>query len=127
MRRIDGTGAPGGDEQRGDDDGWFHDALFLFVSESSSDATTRIAPVKMSCQLLLTFMRFMPFDSVPKTRAPTTVPIMVARPPDSDVPPMTTAVMTWSSRMRPALPGVTPFVRAAATTPAIAVSTPMPM
>ena len=34
------------------------------------------------------------------------------------VPPMTTAVMTCSSRMRPALPGVTPLVRAAATMPA---------
>src|SRR4051794_12555323 len=100
MRRIDGTGASG-EQQRGDEDR-FHDALRLLVSESSSDATTRIAPVKMSCQLLLTFIRFMPFDSVPKTSAPTTVPIMVARPPDSDVPPMTTAVMTCSSRMRPA-------------------------
>ena len=79
----------------------------------------------MSCQFELTFMRFMPFESVPKTSAPTTVPIIVARPPESDVPPMTTAVMTCSSRIRPALPGVTPLVRAAATMPASAVSRPV--
>src|SRR6185312_8609045 len=102
-----------------------HACLFLLLKESSSEAPTRIAPVKMSCQFEFTFMRFMPFDSVPKTSAPTTVPIMVARPPDSDVPPMTTAVMTCSSRMRPALPGVTPLVRAAATMPAPATHRPV--
>ena len=79
----------------------------------------------MSCQFEFTFIRFMPFDSVPKMSAPRTVPIIVARPPEqADVPPMTTAVMTWSSRMRPALPGVTPLVRAAATMPASATSRP---
>ena len=79
----------------------------------------------MSCQFELTFIRFIPFESVPKMSAPMTVPTMVARPPLRLVPPMTTAVMTCSSRMRPMLPGVTPFVRAAATIPASAVSRPV--
>ena len=65
----------------------------------------------------------MPFDSVPKMSAPRSVPIIVARPPDKLVPPMTTAVMTWSSRTRPMLPGVTPLVRDAAISAATAVST----
>ena len=51
----------------------------------------------MSCQLESMRRWFMPFASVANTSVPSTVPTTEPRPPESEVPPITTAVTASSS------------------------------
>ena len=58
-------------------------------------------PVTTSCHSWAMPIICRPFLRVSMMRAPTTVPMIVARPPASEVPPMTTAAMTFSSKPTP--------------------------
>jgi hypothetical protein len=60
-------------------------------------ASSRIPPVKTSCQFESMWSSDMPFASVANTSVPSTVPTTEPRPPAIEVPPMTTAVTASSS------------------------------
>ena len=63
----------------------------------SSTATTMITPLAMACAEMDRLFRVNTLVSVVKISTPKTVPTMVPRPPDSRVPPMTTAAIASSS------------------------------
>ena len=56
-------------------------------------ASTMTVPVMMSSRKLEMPIKVRPLLSVPMTSAPMIVPMIVPRPPDSEVPPSTTAAM----------------------------------
>ena len=62
----------------------------------SSTAATMMAPLRSSCSEMERLLRMKTLLSVVKIRTPRTVPTMVPRPPESSVPPMTTAAIASS-------------------------------
>ena len=60
-----------------------------------------MTPLATACVEVSRLLRVKTLVSVAKMRTPKTVPTIVARPPLSSVPPMTTAAMASSSRSWP--------------------------
>ena len=69
-------------------------------------------------------MKVKPEMMTPKIIAPSTVPMIEPRPPDSDTPPMTAMAMASSSYMTPMPACAVRFLRA--TAPARATEASMP-
>ena len=67
----------------------------------SSTATTMITPLATAWVEMSWLFRVKTLLSVVKIRTPKTVPTMVPRPPESSVPPMTTAAIASSSKSLP--------------------------
>ena len=67
----------------------------------SRTATTMIRPLATDCAELERLFCVKTFESVVKIRTPSTVPVIVPRPPVSRVPPMTTAAIASSSQSKP--------------------------
>ncbi len=58
-------------------------------------------PVTSGCQLALTESRFMPFSTSVRISAPMKVPNTVPTPPNSEVPPISTAAIAGKVRLSP--------------------------
>ncbi len=91
---------------------------------SSATAARITNPFTTCCQNGETFSKNNPLFSTPIIRQPSTVPSTVPRPPESDVPPITTAAMESSSYPRPALGCAPESSRAVTIKPATAASAP---
>ena len=71
------------------------------ASWSTTTAATMTSPLITICQNSETPSSTSPSLSTPITNAPTSVPPMLPRPPDSEVPPRTTAAIAESSNVSP--------------------------
>ena len=107
-----------------------HEALFNFCRRSnirciSSTATATIitAPLMVSCQKTETPIRTNPSTKKPITKAPISVPRTVPRPPESAVPPITTAALALSSENSPIF-GRAAFKSAVIKTPTLQAQNP---
>lgn len=68
---------------------------------SSQTARITIRPVTRGCQFALTDNRFIPFSTSVRINAPIKVPKTLPTPPNSDVPPISTAAIAGSVRLSP--------------------------
>src|SRR4029453_7943573 len=99
-----GRGAPGPGRRRGVGGlgaGGHSDRLLRWRSRSTPTATRMNTPMNRAVSSLGQPSRVTAAETVPTSRAPSTVPNTVPRPPRMLVPPMTTAAITWSSKPVP--------------------------
>src|SRR6478672_8797775 len=102
------------------------DQSFEELARSTATVTTITIPLTTNCQSGDTPSKPKPLFKTPIIKQPRTVPQMEPRPPESDVPPITTAAIELSSSPIPTL-GSAASSRAARSRPPTPASAPPSM
>src|SRR6185369_8126556 len=82
----------------------FHRESPLRVRLSRNTARTTMTPVTSGCQFALIVNRFMKLSTSVRIKAPTRVPSIEPTPPNSEVPPISTAAIAGSVSVSPMSP-----------------------